>query len=186
VEALIRERGAVPRFWGTMTILLDLPLGQRGGRARIPGDRVCKRGYHRVDVEPTSMVPWGFRPDLHGGKGVGGGPRLLAATQEALMAGIGAARAGVRLGEISMPSRAARSETASRWCATWSATASAQAAENRRFRTMARDSGPLLREGMVLAIEPMVNQGGWEVRTLPDNWTVVTRTETSRPISSTR
>jgi len=37
------------------------------------------------------------------------------------------------------------------------------------------EAGPLLREGMVLAIEPMVNQGGWEVYTLEDQWTVVTR-----------
>jgi len=34
--------------------------------------------------------------------------------------------------------------------------------------------GLLLREGMVLAIEPMVNEGGPEVVTLPDRWTVVT------------
>jgi len=35
--------------------------------------------------------------------------------------------------------------------------------------------GPLLVEGMVLAIEPMVTAGGWEVETLGDNWTVVTK-----------
>ena len=34
--------------------------------------------------------------------------------------------------------------------------------------------GPRLRAGMVLAIEPMVNAGGWRVRTLEDKWTVVT------------
>lgn len=34
--------------------------------------------------------------------------------------------------------------------------------------------GPRLREGMVLAIEPMVNIGTYKVRTLLDNWTVVT------------
>ncbi|MBA1336384.1 MAG: Methionine aminopeptidase [Firmicutes bacterium] len=34
--------------------------------------------------------------------------------------------------------------------------------------------GPRLKEGMVLAIEPMVNQGSYHVRTLMDNWTVVT------------
>ncbi|GGO08761.1 type I methionyl aminopeptidase [Saccharibacillus kuerlensis] len=34
--------------------------------------------------------------------------------------------------------------------------------------------GPLLKPGMVLAIEPMVNLGGRLVRTLEDNWTVVT------------
>jgi len=32
-----------------------------------------------------------------------------------------------------------------------------------------------LRPGMVLAIEPMVNQGGYEVRTAADGWTQVTR-----------
>ena len=34
--------------------------------------------------------------------------------------------------------------------------------------------GPRLRAGMVLAIEPMVNAGDWRVRTLDDQWTVVT------------
>ncbi len=36
------------------------------------------------------------------------------------------------------------------------------------------DRGPLLKPGMVLAIEPMVNLGGRQVRTLEDKWTVVT------------
>jgi methionyl aminopeptidase len=35
-------------------------------------------------------------------------------------------------------------------------------------------TGPVLTAGMVLAIEPMVNAGGWEVRSLDDGWTVVT------------
>ncbi len=35
--------------------------------------------------------------------------------------------------------------------------------------------GLLLKEGMVLAIEPMVNMGSWEVEILNDNWTVVTK-----------
>lgn len=35
--------------------------------------------------------------------------------------------------------------------------------------------GPLLREGMVLAIEPMVNAGGPETVTMPDGWTVKSR-----------
>jgi methionyl aminopeptidase len=36
------------------------------------------------------------------------------------------------------------------------------------------DTGILLKPGMVLAIEPMVNAGTWEVKTLRDKWTVVT------------
>lgn len=35
--------------------------------------------------------------------------------------------------------------------------------------------GPELREGMTLAIEPMVNAGGWEVMILDDGWTAVTK-----------
>ncbi len=34
--------------------------------------------------------------------------------------------------------------------------------------------GPRLREGMVLAIEPMIATGTWRIRTLSDQWTVVT------------
>ncbi len=42
-----------------------------------------------------------------------------------------------------------------------------------------RGHGPKLREGMVLAIEPMVNAGGPGVRVLEDKWTAVT--EDGRP-----
>lgn len=35
-------------------------------------------------------------------------------------------------------------------------------------------TGPRLRPGMVLAIEPMVNEGSWDVEVLEDNWTAVT------------
>jgi methionyl aminopeptidase len=34
--------------------------------------------------------------------------------------------------------------------------------------------GLQLRAGMVLAVEPMVTMGGWEVRVLDDGWTAVT------------
>ncbi len=34
--------------------------------------------------------------------------------------------------------------------------------------------GPELRPGLVIAVEPMVNMGGWETRVLADDWTVVT------------
>jgi len=37
------------------------------------------------------------------------------------------------------------------------------------------DHGPRLKQGMTLAIEPMVNVGTYEVETLLDDWTVVTK-----------
>ena len=38
-----------------------------------------------------------------------------------------------------------------------------------------RERGPRLQKGMTIAIEPMVNQGTWQVELLQDNWTVVTK-----------
>ena len=35
--------------------------------------------------------------------------------------------------------------------------------------------GVQLRNGMCIAIEPMVTEGTWEVDVLPDNWTAVTQ-----------
>lgn len=37
-----------------------------------------------------------------------------------------------------------------------------------------RDKGPRLKEGMVIAVEPMITLGTYEVETLEDGWTVVT------------
>ncbi|MFH0856229.1 MAG: type I methionyl aminopeptidase [Candidatus Omnitrophota bacterium] len=37
------------------------------------------------------------------------------------------------------------------------------------------NQGPRLAEGMVLAIEPMVNMGGWEAEILDNGWTAVTK-----------
>ena len=39
----------------------------------------------------------------------------------------------------------------------------------------APDRGPRLKPGMVLAIEPMVTMGSWEVEVLKDGWTAVTK-----------
>jgi len=36
-------------------------------------------------------------------------------------------------------------------------------------------SGPRLRNGMIIAVEPMINMGDWEVEVLSDDWTMVTR-----------
>lgn len=35
--------------------------------------------------------------------------------------------------------------------------------------------GPLLKHGMVLAIEPMINLGGWEAKITDNGWTVITK-----------
>ncbi len=101
---------------------------------------------------------------------------LLEATAGALEASTAAVRLGGRLGDVS-----------------WAAQ---EYAESRGFSVVreyvghgiGRDlheepavpnygtpgRGLLLRTGMVLALEPMVNAGTWKTRVLEDNWTVVT------------
>ncbi len=102
--------------------------------------------------------------------------RLLAVTQEALRAGIAAARVGGHIGDIGH--------------------AVQQVAESAGFGVVrelvghgigtrfhedpqvpnygAPRRGPRLLEGMTLAIEPMITAGDPAIRTLPDKWTVVT------------
>jgi len=43
------------------------------------------------------------------------------------------------------------------------------------YRDRLASRGQRLADGMTLAVEPMVNLGGYEVEVLPDKWTVVTR-----------
>lgn len=47
-----------------------------------------------------------------------------------------------------------------------------EAPEIPNFRKLSR--GPLLKPGMTLAVEPMVNLGTWKVGILEDDWTIVT------------
>ena len=42
-------------------------------------------------------------------------------------------------------------------------------------RMLARTGNPRLVKGMTIAVEPMVNAGGWEIRELSNGWTVVTK-----------
>lgn len=48
-----------------------------------------------------------------------------------------------------------------------------EAPEVPNYRT--RNRGPRLEEGMALAVEPMVNVGGYEIKMLSNKWTVVTQ-----------
>ena len=73
-------------------------------------------------------------------------------------------------------SRDSLASKATRSFASWSGTASAGAMhEQPEVRNFGRPGrGLRLRPGMVIAIEPMVNQGQAQVSTLADGWTVVT------------
>ncbi len=65
---------------------------------------------------------------------------------------------------------------ASAWFASlWDTASERSCTKSRRFRITERAvTEPRLREGMVLAIEPMVNFGKPGTRVLDDKWTAVT------------
>jgi methionyl aminopeptidase len=101
---------------------------------------------------------------------------LVEATEESLKRGIAAALAGGRIGDIGAAVQEyveARGFSVVReFVGHGIGTKLHEDPQVPNFGV--RDQGPKLREGMVIAIEPMVNAGGAAVRVLDDKWTAVT------------
>ena len=178
-EREIRSSGATPGFLGYRGYPASLCISINDEVVHgIPGPRVIKEG----DVVSMDLGSYyeGFYGDSALSVAVGEVPDktrdLISVTKEALEQGINASRVGNRLYDISA--------------------AIQQHVEANGFsvvrqfvghgigRQMHEDpqipnygkpgTGVRLKAGMVFAIEPMVNMGGWEVKVLDDDWTVVT------------
>jgi len=179
-EAYIDEQGAIPSFKGyrgfpasiCASLNDEVVHGIPGSRKLKPGDILSLdfgaiwEGYH-ADSAVTVFV--GESPSAEAEK-------LVRVTEDALEAGISEIRAGKRLSDIGH--------------------AVQQVVEGAGFgvvreyvghgigRSLHEDPqipnygppgrGPEVKPGLVVAVEPMVNMGGWETRVLPDRWTVVT------------
>jgi methionyl aminopeptidase len=150
----------------------------------IPGERALKNGdivsldfgaiYQGFQGDAAVTVPVGeVRPEAM---------RLIEATRGCLESGIAAARAGAKLGDIT--------------AAIESCVGSQGYSVVREYtghgigRKMHEDpqipnsteppyglqpgTGPVLKKGMTLALEPMLNVGGWRTRVAADRWTVLT------------
>lgn len=102
--------------------------------------------------------------------------RLLEATRHGLAAGIEAARVGATIGDVGAAiQRVVEAEGFSIVRELVGHGVGHLPHEDPQVPNYGRPgSGPRLREGLVIAIEPMVNLGSREVRTLDDGWTVVT------------
>jgi methionyl aminopeptidase len=102
--------------------------------------------------------------------------RLLKVTEAALYYGIEQARAGNRLSDISNAVQkhveGAGFSVVREYVGHGIGTQMHEAPQIPNFGPPGQ--GPFLKNGMVLAIEPMVNLGGHEVVTEADNWTVTT------------
>jgi methionyl aminopeptidase len=179
-ENYLADRGAKASFKGyngfpasvCLSINEEVVHGIPGGRRLKEGDIVgidlgaIVNGWHG---DAAITVPVGeIDPEIR---------RLLKVTEESLYQGINQAQVGVRLGMVSHAIQS-HVETAG-----FSVVRQyvghgigRQMHEDPPVPNYGRsDRGPVLAEGMTIAIEPMVNVGGYEVLVKPDNWTVFTR-----------
>ena len=103
--------------------------------------------------------------------------RLMDTTRESLYEGIKAACAGSRIGDISYAIQRYVEErgysVVRQFVGHGIGTHLHEAPEVPNFGTAGR--GIRLLPGMTLAIEPMVNVGNYDVKVMPDGWTVLTR-----------
>ena len=144
----------------------------------IPGNRVICEG-DIVSLDFGAIVD-GFHGDAALTVEVGNiGPeakQLLEVTRGALEAGIAIARPGAHLSDISA---AIQDYTESRGFSivreyTGHGIGREMHEEPQIPNFGPLGQGPILRKGMTLAIEPMVNIGGWKTKIKNNHWTVIT------------
>jgi methionyl aminopeptidase len=179
VEAYIRERGGSPAFKGYRGFPASVCASVNDEVVHgIPGDRILREGdIVGVDIGVKSG---GFYSDAAQTLGVGRispeAERLLEVTRSALYAGIAEVRPGRQVGDVSwaiqnLVERAGFSVVRS---LVGHGIGRSMHEEPQVPNFGKPGQGPQLRPGMALAIEPMVNAGGYEVDVLDDAWTVVT------------
>ena len=144
----------------------------------IPGGRVLRQGdIVSLDMGATFK---GFQGDAAVTVGVGEisseARELMATTEGVLKAGIAAARSGARLGEIlATIQNYAESRGYSVVREYTGHGIGRELHEEPQIPNFGQPgTGPVLKKGMTLALEPMVNAGDWRTRVGNDQWTVFT------------
>ncbi|MDM7999273.1 MAG: type I methionyl aminopeptidase [Dehalococcoidia bacterium] len=144
----------------------------------IPGDRVLREGdIVSIDVGVKFK---GYQGDAAVTLGVGRispeAKKLIEVTEGALHAGIAAARQDARLGEVSAAVQSYVEANGFSVVREYTGHGiGREMHEDPQIPNFGeRGDGPILRRGMTLAIEPMVNAGGWRTKVRDDQWTVVT------------
>jgi len=178
-EKEIREMGGTPSFKGyhgypgsvCVSINDEIVHG-------IPGERVILNG----DIVSLDLgaIYKGFQGDAARTVGVGSvslqAEALMQATQGALQAGIKMACSGNRLGDISA---AVQKYSESKGFAVVREYTGHGIGREMHEEPLIPNfgkpgTGPLLKKGMTLAIEPMLNAGDWRTKVSSNNWTVST------------
>ena len=179
-ESAARKRGARPAFKGyngfpfalCTSVNSEVVHGFPSGTPLREGDivsldfGVCHNDYYGDSAITLSV-----------GKVSAEAETLMKITKEALYRGIDAAQAGNRLGDISFAVQSHVEEVGFSVVRDYVGHGIGKSLHEDppipNFGVSGR--GIELRPGMVLAIEPMVNEGTFKVKVKPDGWTVVTR-----------
>jgi methionyl aminopeptidase len=178
-EEAILSRGAIPAFKGYRGFPASLCISINEEVVHgIPGQRRLREGdIVSLDVGANLNGYFGDAAiTLPVGEVDPMAKRLLEVTEKALYIGIDKAKAGNRLFDISYAIQ------------TWVESNGFSVVRDFVGHGIGKDlheepqipnfgsphQGPRLEKGMVLALEPMVNEGTYGVRILSDGWTVVT------------
>jgi methionyl aminopeptidase len=175
----VEKRGAIPSFKGYRGYPANLCVSVNDEVVHgIPGERVLKEG----DIVSLDLgaIYQGYHGDSAITVGVGevsaSARKLMETAKEALEAGIAAAYCGKRLGDISAAIQ--------NYVEPKGYSVVREYTGHGIGREMHEDpqipnfgppnTGPILRKGMTLALEPMVNIGDWHTRVDSNHWTVYT------------
>jgi methionyl aminopeptidase len=144
----------------------------------IPGERILRDG-DIVSLD-LGVVFMGFQGDGAVTIGVGEispqAQALIKTTEEVLNAGITAARAGARLGDVSATIQGYAESRGYSVVREYSGHGiGREMHEEPQIPNFGvKGTGPVLEKGMTIALEPMVNIGDWRTRVGDDRWTVLT------------
>ena len=185
-EKLIREMGDEPAFLnykpegartaypGTLCVSVndEVVHGIAGDRVLLDGDIICidlGAKHNGLFTDSALTVPVGNIDDV--------AKKLIAATEEALIAGIEVSRSGNTLGDIGYAI-----EKCVKNCGFvvveelgGHGVGYSQHEDPHIANYGERGQGMRLKPGMVIALEPIVNEGTRYIRLMPDGYTYVTK-----------
>jgi len=178
-ESLIRGMGGAPSFKGYHGYPASICTSVNDEIVHgIPGTRVLTDGdIISIDV---GAIWDGYQGDAAVTLPVGTiapqAERLLKATESALSAGISAARAGMRMGDLSNAIESAARQAGFEVVREYGGHGIGQEMhEPPRIPNWGkRGQGLVLKAGMTFAIEPMLTAGDYRTRQASDHWTVLT------------
>ncbi|MBO2532824.1 methionine aminopeptidase, type I [Planifilum fulgidum] len=178
-DRVIRKHGAIPSFKGYNGFPGSICTSVNDELVHgIPGTRVLREG-DIISIDIGAQYE-GYHGDSAWTYPVGriseAAQKLLRVTEESLYRGLAKAVPGARIGDISHAIQsyveAHGFSVVREYVGHGIGRELHEEPSVPNFGPPGR--GPRLKPGMTLAVEPMVNEGSRHVRTLSDNWTVVT------------